>query len=52
MSVSVSSKRTHQDYKTEDDEIFIPYRSFKENVAEALNEALDKRGATDIVLDD
>jgi len=36
-------KETHQDYKTEDDEIFIPYRSFKENVAEAINEALDNR---------
>ena len=36
-------KETHQDYKTEDDDMFIPYRSFKENVAEALNEALDKR---------
>ena len=45
-------KETHQDYKTDDDEIFIPHRSFKENVTEALNEALDKRGATDIVLDD
>ena len=33
-------KETHQDYKTEDDDIFIPYRSFKENVLEALNEAL------------
>ena len=33
-------KETHQDYKTEDDEIFIPYRTFKENVLEALNEAL------------
>ena len=33
-------KETHQDYKTDDDEIFIPYRSFKENVTEALNEAL------------
>jgi hypothetical protein len=29
-------KETHQDYKTEDDELFIPYRSFKENVTEAL----------------
>ena len=45
-------KETHQDYKTDDDDLFIPYRSFKENVTEALNEALDKRGATDIVLDD
>jgi hypothetical protein len=33
-------KETHQDYKTEDDDIFIPYRSFKENVTEALKEAL------------
>jgi len=33
-------KETHQDYKTEDDEIFIPHRSFKENVAEALKEAM------------
>ena len=45
-------KETHQDYKNDDDDIFIPYRSFKENVTEALNEALDKRGATDIILDD
>ena len=34
-------KETHQDYKTDDDEMFIPYRSFKENVAEALENALD-----------
>ena len=33
-------KETRPEYKTEDDEMFIPYRSFKENVAEALNEAL------------
>ena len=33
-------KETHQDYKTADDDLFIPYRSFKENVLEALNEAL------------
>ena len=33
-------KETHQDYKTDDDEMFIPYRSFKENVAEALKEAM------------
>jgi hypothetical protein len=33
-------KETHQDYKTEDDELFIPYRTFKDNVLEALNEAL------------
>ena len=34
-------KETHQDYKTNDDDLFIPYRSFKENVAEALESALD-----------
>ena len=34
-------KETHQDYKTVDDEMFIPYRSFKENVTEALESALD-----------
>jgi len=31
------------EYKTSDDDIFIPYKSFKENVAEAISEALDKR---------
>jgi len=36
-------KETHQEYKTDDDEIFIPYRSFKENVTEALKEALNGR---------
>ena len=36
-------KENHQDYKTDDDDMFIPYRSFKENVSEAINEALDKR---------
>jgi len=34
-------KETHPDYKTDDDEIFIPHRSFKENVTEALKEALE-----------
>ena len=33
-------KETRPEYKTDDDEMFIPYRSFKENVSEALNEAL------------
>ena len=33
-------KETHQDYKTDGDDLFIPYRSFKESVAEALKEAL------------
>ena len=36
-------KETHQDYKTDEDDIFVPYRSFKENVAEALKEALDSQ---------
>jgi len=41
-------KETHQDYKTDEDDIFIPYRTFKENVAEALKEALDAdRGGLD-----
>ena len=33
-------KETHQDYKTDDDDLFIPYRSFKESVTEALKEAM------------
>jgi hypothetical protein len=40
-------KETHQDYKTEDDEMFIPYRSFKENVTEALKEALESHQNND-----
>ena len=36
-------KETHPDYKTDDDEIFIPYRSFKQNVTEALKEALESQ---------
>ena len=34
-------KETHPEYKTSDDELFIPYRSFKENVTEALESAID-----------
>jgi len=34
-------KETRPEYKTDDDELFIPYRSFKENVTEALESALD-----------
>ena len=33
-------KETHKDYDLDDD-IFIPYKSFKENVADALENALD-----------
>lgn len=45
-------KENHQDYKTDDDDMFIPYRSFKENVSDALNEALDTRlgGANEGIL--
>jgi len=32
-------KDAHPEYKNGEDELFIPYRSFKENVLEALNEA-------------
>jgi hypothetical protein len=38
-NVEVEFERKFPDYK-HDDEVFIPYRSFKENVLEALNEAL------------
>jgi len=34
-------KETRPEYKTADDDIFIPYKSFKENVTEALESALD-----------
>jgi len=35
-------KEKHQDYNTDDDDIFIPRKSFKENVTEALLEANQK----------
>ena len=35
-------KDKHPEYKTDDDEIFIPRRSFKEDVTEALLEANQK----------
>ena len=35
-------KEEHPEYKTEDDEIFIPRRTFKEDVTEALLEANQK----------
>ena len=34
-------KDAHPEYKNGDDEIFIPYKSFKENVTEALESAID-----------
>ena len=39
--VEYTFKESHPDYKTEDDECFIPRSSFKENVAEALKEAMN-----------
>ena len=39
--VEVEFEKKFPEYKSED-EVFIPYRSFKENVAEAMKEALDK----------
>ena len=35
-------KDRHPEYKNEDDEMFIPRRTFKEDVTEALKDALDK----------
>ena len=38
--VEVDFEKKFPEYKS-DDEVFIPYRSFKENVTEALKEAMD-----------
>jgi len=38
--VEYTFKASHPDYKDEDDEMFIPRRTFKEDVLSALNEAL------------
>ena len=40
--VEYTFKEEHPEYKTEDDECFIPRSSFKENVTEALKEAMNK----------
>ena len=40
--VEVEFEKKFPEYKR-DDELFIPYRSFKENVTEALKEALDSQ---------
>ena len=37
-------KETRPEYKTSDDELFIPYRSFKENVTEALDKLYEENG--------
>ena len=38
--VEYTFKEKHPDYKTEDDDIFIPRESFKETVKKAIDEAL------------
>jgi len=40
-------KETHPDYDAEDEDFFIPRRSFKENVTEALKEALESHQNND-----
>ena len=40
--VEYTFKDKHQEYKTDEDDIFIPRRSFKEDVTEALLEANQK----------
>ena len=40
--VEYTFKEEHPEYKTEDDEMFIPRRSFKEDVTQALKEAMNK----------
>jgi hypothetical protein len=40
--VEYTFKEKHPDYKTEDDDIFIPRESFKETVKKAIDEALEK----------
>ena len=51
--VETTFKESHPDYKTEDDEIFIPRRSFKQEVTEALKDALgtDDRNAWELYSD-
>jgi len=39
--VEYTFKVEHPEYKTEDDEMFIPRRSFKEDVTQALKEAMN-----------
>lgn len=36
-------KEAIPEYKTDDDDIFVPYRNFRETVAEVINQALDDR---------
>ena len=39
--VEYEFKENHPEYKTEDDEMFIPRRSFKEDVTEVITEAIN-----------
>ena len=39
--VEYTFKDKHPEYKTDDDEMFIPRRSFKEDVTQALKEAMN-----------
>jgi len=39
-STSTDFKESYPEYKTDEDDIFIPYRSFKENITEALKEVM------------
>ena len=39
--VEYAFKAAHQEYKNSEDDVFIPYKSFKENVTEALESAID-----------
>lgn len=34
-------KKQYPEYKNDEDDIFVPYRSFKQSVAEALKEAMN-----------
>lgn len=40
--VEYTFKESHPDYKTDDDDVFIPRSSFKESVTEALKDALNE----------
>ena len=42
--VEYTFKEKYPEYKNEDDELFIPRRSFKENVTQALKDALGTGG--------
>jgi len=45
--VEYTFKVSYPDYRDEEDELFIPRKSFKENVTEALKEALESHQNND-----